>query len=430
MPDELPNLGARELLGRVVALASIAVGVLGVAQLALHVAALHGRRVLPAGVHRAAAALTIGAFVGLTMLISWREAVWWLFAGLFLLWIGRWYVRERRFGELGLLIAAGGVPWVLAMGWLLVVERIDPTRFVGPDQRFVFAVGGLLVTGVGVAIALAGGGSRPVERPQPRSVTDRVMLVARAIERGQAVGPVPAPAALGFGAGAVAMGLVVFALPGRQSTEPLRIALPFAAFASVGALVWVLAIPKRVRHAHESAAWLSGHERERWQRRIGRRMPFTVRGIPRLIADLPETDATRPLRVEILAVLGRNEEAAAELDRLPRETPEQRFEHAALAEQLAAFAGLADQRPAMRIALRDLDGEEEALEGRVSLAYADSRRAALEGGDAAGPLAETRPEIGDRANRYQFGYRRGVILFVGAAAAVAVVTLTVLSLVS
>jgi hypothetical protein len=424
-PDTLQNTAARELASLIVAWSVIATFAIGGVLLLLHVLALHGRRVLPAGVHRVAAAVTVGVLVGEVMFFFWEEPFWWLLVGLFVAWIGRWYVRERRVAELGMTIAATGAPWALTMGWLLIVEPVDPTLVAGPDPRFLFAVAGLVVTGAGVAIAVAGGNLAAPRRPDGLTALRRGGSIAMAIEEGQRVGPVAAPAALGIGAGILASTLVVFWL--GRSAGLLPSLLPVLAFAAVAGAVWIVAVPVRVRHAHEVLGWLIGRESDRWQPIIGRRGPFSPRAVRRLLATLPDTDAVRPLRVELLAAMGRHDEAQQQLERLPRDTPAERFEHALLAEYIAVHIGAPDRRAEIRAALDDLTGE-DLLEGRANLACADARRAFLEGGgDALAPLVAMRSAVGARANRYQFGYRRAILLAVASISLVGVVGAFLLS---
>jgi hypothetical protein len=192
-PETLTNTGARELGLILAAIGTAAASVVALGLLGLHVASLHGRPILPLAAARVAGAITVGAWLGLAMLLFWREAPWWLLLIVLLTWLGGWYRRERRLSEFGLLLAALGAPWALLMGWILIVEPVDPTRVVGPDLRFLFALGGLLVTGAGVALAVAGPGPRAPPGP-PRSALERGATLSRAIERAQAVGPLPAPA--------------------------------------------------------------------------------------------------------------------------------------------------------------------------------------------------------------------------------------------
>lgn len=424
MPPDPINVAARELASTVAVFTLIATAVVSVVLMLLHVVALHGRRVLPVGVQRVAAAVTIGAFLGQLMLSSWRDPFWWLLVGAFLTWVGRWYVRERRFTELGLLLAAGGVPWTLVFGWILVVEPIDPTQMLGPDPRFLFAVGGLVVTAAGTALAIAGPGL--ASRPRVPTMAERGAIVGRAIERAQAVGPIAAPAALGVISGTLVSTTATLWI-GRSALELGWPVLPLLVFALVAAPVWLVSTPRRVSQALESLTWLVGRESERWQAIIGRRLPIPARSVPRLFARLPDTDEVRPLRVELLAGMGRIDEARAELARLPLETPSERFEHAVLREHVSFCGSAPDERQAIRAALDELTDEEARLEGEAHLAYADARRAALAGGDALAPLVAIRPAIGSRAGRYQLGHRRGVVLVVAGIALVGAVATVVLN---
>jgi hypothetical protein len=405
--ETVTNTAARELALIIAALGIASTSVIALGLLWLHVASLHGRPMLPVAAARVAGAITVGAWLGLAMLLFWREAYWWLLLLVLLAWVGRWYQRERRLREFGLLLAAAGAPWALLMGWILIVEPVDPTQVLGPDLRFLFALGGLLVTGAGVALAVAGPGA-DTGPARPRSALDRGVTLSRAIERAQAVGPLPASAALSAGAGLIAASTV--AVLARGSDPLLEALLPPLAFVTAAVPVWLLAVPSRVRHATETLAWLSGREGERWGPLIGRRVPMPIGAIPGVLA-MPDSDAVRPLRVELLAVAGRDDEARAALTRLPLDTPGARFEHAVLSEYVSWCVGGPDQRPRMRAALGELTDEEDQMHGAANLAVADGRRAASAGDDALAPLVAVRPALGARADRPELGYRRGVVLW-------------------
>jgi hypothetical protein len=408
-PETFTNTGARELGLILAAIGTAVSSVLALGLLGLHVASLHGRPVLPVAAARVAGAVTVGAWLGLAMLLLWREAHWWLLLIVLLAWVGRWYRSERRLSEFGLLLAAVGAPWVLLMGWILIVEPVDPTQVVGPDPRFLFALGGLLVTGAGVSLALAGP-DRPTPPGPPRSAVERGATLSRAIERAQAVGPLPAPAALAVGAGTIVASII--ALLVRGSGRPLlESLLPAFGLVSTTVPVWLLAVPPRVRHATETLAWLTSRESERWAPLIGRRLPMRIGAIPSVLA-LPDSDVVRPLRVELLAAAGRDRDAQAALARLHLDTAEARFEHAVLTEYVSWCAGGPDRRVLIRDALHELTDDEERLQGAVNLAVADGRRTATAGGDALAPLVAARPALGARADRPQLGYRRGVVLWV------------------
>jgi hypothetical protein len=405
----------------------LAIGLLGGAfvglvLVVLQVLALRGIQLLPPTVHRWAGAGMTGLIVGLTALLMWGNLLFALGIAAFLAWIGRWYAREGRLRELGLLLVVGGAAWVLVLGWTMVVARFDPT-IGGPDMRLPAAAGGLVVAAAGLWLMLAA--------PRPAGGSDRLhghrlRAVARAFERAQSIGPVAAGPALGLVAALLASTAVDLLLH-ETLGMPLRPILAIGVFVAVGSAVWIGAMPPRVVRASEALGWLVAREQERWSRAVGRRLPFSPRNVPRLLEQLPPSDLLRPLRVELLAVANRMGEARGELEQLPETAPDRRFERAALAEYIALLEGRPDQRAPMREALAEIEAAEPRLEAVVSLAVSDARRAAVNGGDAIGPLADVRAELGELATRRQFGYRRGVLLVVAAMGIVAAIAVVVTS---
>jgi thiosulfate reductase cytochrome b subunit len=94
--ETVTNTAARELALIIAALGIAGTSVIALGLLGLHVASLHGRPMLPVAAARVAGAITVGAWLGLAMLLFWREAYWWLLLLVLLAWVGRWYQRERR----------------------------------------------------------------------------------------------------------------------------------------------------------------------------------------------------------------------------------------------------------------------------------------------------------------------------------------------
>jgi hypothetical protein len=241
---------------------------------------------------------------------------------------------------------------------------------------------------------------------------DRLHALRRSLYRAQAIGPFSLPLAAGLGLGFLAsFGADAFLY--RSIGIPLRQVIDAVVFAAVAAPVWLLVQRAGVRDAHEVVSWLNGWETERWQRELGRRLSTLPRANPRLLDVLPDTLALRPLRVELLAVRGQVEEAHERLERLPLDTPWQRFERAALEEWLAFLGDGPNLIGPMEAAVPD-DDPERRLVARAMVAAARARRAAVAGGDAIGPLAALRGELDDRPRRYAFPYWSGVVVMVGA----------------
>lgn len=241
---------------------------------------------------------------------------------------------------------------------------------------------------------------------------DRLNALRTALVRAQAIGPFSIPLATGLGLGFLAS-FVVDALLSPAVGVPLRQVIDAVAFALVAAPVWLLVQGSGVRHAHEVMSWLNGWETERWQHELGRRLPALPRADPGLLDVLPDTMGLRPLRVELLAVRGEVDEAHERLERLPLDTPWQRFERAALDEWLAFLGDAPSLVTPMAAAAAEVDDPERRLVARAMVAAARARRAAVSGGDAIAPLAEMRPELHDRPRRYAFPSWVGIVLMVG-----------------
>lgn len=251
---------------------------------------------------------------------------------------------------------------------------------------------------------------------------DRRRALHDALRRAQTIGPLSVPVAAGLAAG-FAASFLVDALLFDAVPTPWRQFVDAGAFAAVAAPVWLGVQRPSVRRAHEVLTWLNGWETERWEREIGRRLPGLPRATPQLLDALPDTMGLRPLRIELLAALGDDDEAWRRLGQLPADTAWQRFEREALTEWLLWWTDGPPQLSAMRGSAGEIEDGERRLVARAMVAAAEARRAAVAGGDAIGPLAALRSELGDRPRRYAFAYRTGVVIgvvMIGIIASVAV----------
>ena len=252
---------------------------------------------------------------------------------------------------------------------------------------------------------------------------DRRRALNEAFKRAESFGPIR-PAAVGLATGLIAS-YVADGLLAPVLGAPLRQFVDAAVFVAFMAPIWLIVQPAAVRRAHDVITWLNGWETERWQEELGRRLTVVPHATPAMVDALPDTMGLRPLRVELLAVNGRLDEARERLALLPTDTPWQRFERAALSEWVAWWADEPGDREAMRAAAAEVEDEERRRAARVMTGAAEARRAATSGGDAMRPLAELRDELGDRPRRYAFGYTAGVFVMVALMGIVASITISI-----
>lgn len=242
------------------------------------------------------------------------------------------------------------------------------------------------------------------------------------------IGPFP-PIVIGLAAGLVAS-LVTGALLREHLVTPWRQLVDVVTFVVVAGVAWLAVQRRDAQAAMEVMTWLNGWETERWERELGRRLPALPRARPQLLDALPDTLGLRPLRVELLAVRGQLAEARERWQQLPADTPWQRFERAALAEWIAWWENDPDRTAEMEARIDELEDPERRVVARAMVGAARARRAAVDGGDAIGPLAAVRRHLGDRPGRYAFSSHTGVIVSVALVGLVAAGVLLVGSLVS
>lgn len=170
--------------------------------------------------------------------------------------------------------------------------------------------------------------------------------------------------------------------------------------ALIGVAIGIATVPPRVRRAFEAYSWLGHAERQQFRERTGGPVPGKVAAMVDWLATTPSTPTMRLPRIELLAFVGRFEEARAELA-LAAATdsaaePEVAFELASLAQYIDWIEhGTTDVR-AMREATERLPMNSLArLQAEVTLAIAAARPLAQEAGaDWKPPLEAVRQQLG------------------------------------
>ena len=139
-----------------------------------------------------------------------------------------------------------------------------------------------------------------------------------------------------------------------------------------------------------AGALLVGGRREltRYRRATGRRLPpRTGWGIARWLARVPDTPATRPIRVGYLTTAGRTDEAAATVARLEPSSAFERFDAARLAAMVEFEAGGSGDLGPARQAFGSIDDPIERSTAAWQLALEDARQRYVRGEDWRAPLA-------------------------------------------
>ena len=174
----------------------------------------------------------------------------------------------------------------------------------------------------------------------------------------------------------------------------------------IGVLVAYLAVPTRTRRTFETFAWLGRRELDRIREQTG--APFTGTTpdtAMRWLDDNPSSPVTALPRVEVLAMLGRFDEAEVEVARLP--SPRDDIEAVGQVLNRIHVRFVADRPPdpavnAEVIALQArLDpASEAATELRVGLAIAAARERLAQGrADWDEPILTVRPTLGSTPAR-------------------------------
>ena len=108
--------------------------------------------------------------------------------------------------------------------------------------------------------------------------------------------------------------------------------------AAVGALVGVagafVSFPTRLRRTFEAYSWLGRTEMDRFVERTGGPVPVKPEDIERWLSATPSTSATRLARAEVLAFVGRYDDARAEIQTIEGRTPEDATELASLRQYI------------------------------------------------------------------------------------------------
>jgi hypothetical protein len=190
--------------------------------------------------------------------------------------------------------------------------------------------------------------------------------------------------------------LVLAAVLGGQSS--ILVVPVIAAIAAIGgALLAAVTMPPKSRRAFETFAWLGRREMTRFSDRTGTAVPTDPAAAERWLQQNPRSSATSFGRLELLAMLGRTDEAAAEQGLLAGPATDEEAVEQALARRFTAFiaTGAADETELDALQARLPPDTELGLELRVARAIGEARsRLAAARDDWRDPLLAVRPRLG------------------------------------
>ena len=223
-------------------------------------------------------------------------------------------------------------------------------------------------------------------------------LIARAIATAEAAGPFNIPAY----ASAAATVTTVLVVRSLALPDPLASVAAVLAATLLGQEAWLAVRPRPARRAFEVLSWLGEWEFARARSQAGRRSPMSESEAALWVTEVPDSPETRWLRVEVLAWLGRLEEARLVADSMPGATPYARFERLHALDLIDWLSGGDRDEAALLAAVDELhpaDGEDR-LRADVAMAIRATRMRFAETGSrtALAPMLEARDRVGSRAD--------------------------------
>lgn len=314
-----------------------------------------------------------------------------------LLWITFLLARSGRFRLAGLAILGLCLPGAVWWGRFLVQDALDP--FPLYDEALLLWWLPELV-GVIMAMGLMIIGDRPVPVPRvmrrPPNAVREPMALGNALSAAIAFGFYPLPSLVAE--------LVALAATAAALTAAIALGVPWPLVVLGGALLfmllatelWYVAFPHDARAAWEAFSYVGHIELERWHVATGTPAPNTEARMRAWLRGNEERPETRWAHSELLAVVGRLDEARAVAERIETSTPAEEFDRQSTLDYIDWISGdQIDVEARVRQAETIGDaGSQQRLFARGTAAIAVARDRVAEGGDWRTPLAEFQREIG------------------------------------
>jgi hypothetical protein len=340
----------------------------------------------------------VGLGLGPGVLLGTAEPAWLLTVGVPVVIITWMLVRSGRLRWAGFFLVGLGTPGIL---WLVLpqVRAAIPVQLLTPDTRLVWlAPACVMFMGLGLVIVGDHVGAKPRIMATPAGLARDPMMVGHELYGAIAFGPVTLPGLVseGIGFGALALGIPLLLSAGLSWF--LVIPAGAAAFMLIATEGWYLALPRDLRRAWEGFSAVGHPEQERWEERTGERVPNTAARIKAWLRDHEPQPGLFWAHAELLAFVGRLDEAREVAARIEPADASEAHELQALADYLDWLGGGDLDIDGLARTAEGVGepGSRERLEARARVAIALARHRADTGGDWRQPLLAIREEAGPK----------------------------------
>jgi hypothetical protein len=311
-----------------------------------------------------------------------------------------WLLRRGHRVATGILLIVLGLPGAAWWGSFLVQDWMDPISLYEMVLWLWWAPEVMLIV-VGVLLVVRGDRGVEAQRLLVNAATHvrDPAVIGSSILRATAIGPIPVQTLIGIGTALVITG---FALPVAVRAGlpwPVGLVVGTVVFAVVGVELNYLAIPRRVRSAWQGFAVVGNPGTKRWLAVVGTPVPNSLPKIRQWLERTPERPDIRWALAEGLLLIGDLAESRAVMERMPIDTPSDRFEQRSLFAYLDWIEGGNPDFDALRDEAKTIGepGSEERMAARGRAVLAVARDLAASGGDWMAPLIALGDEAGPAA---------------------------------
>lgn len=318
------------------------------------------------------------------------DPLWFFVISVPALWFAWLLARSGRLRLAGLLAVGLTLPGVLWWGGTVLGnwDTVVAVYGIGLYLRWATLLAG---TVMGIGLIVVGDHVGPVQALGKKPGTARdPMALANAMAAGIAIGPFTLPGVVAEMAAFFVTAILVSLATAAGVPWPLIVLGGALVFMVVSTELWYLAFPARARQAWAGFAYVGHLEQDRWRATTGTPPPNTMKKFHEWLRDNAERPETRWAHAELLAVVGRIDEARAMVERIDASTPAEAYDRDAMRDYVEWIDGRQVDFEARRREAETIGepGSQERLFARGLAAIALARDRAESGGDWKTPLEE------------------------------------------